>query len=166
MKFDFLKAGKTALDYFNDRSKGYVARKNARFEADQYRWNAKRARLKGERESAQIRDKGLQVAGAAKVAMAAQGGTVDSEMLSEIKQDSELDAISAMWDAKADALQYELVARSREIEGDREYRNRVLRATTNVLSKANTFRWGGQQGDYSRWSAAQRRAGQKMGRGR
>ena len=132
---DLLKA---SIPYY----RGATARDNSQFEAQQYYNNAKLRMLAGQREASGFRQEGLKAASDATVAMVAQGGTVNSDMLARIKKDSEVDAIAAMFDAKADALTSEYQAKSAELKGKQEYRAGVISMGSSLLSSSTFNRLG------------------------
>jgi hypothetical protein len=136
---DQLKLATTVLSGAADYYGGAAKRSAGRFVGQQYRGNVKRRLIAGEREAAQYRQAGTVAASNAAAAMAAQGGVVDSEMLARMKRDADIDAISAMFDAKADALTSGYAARQAEREGEREYRAGVIRMGSSLLGAASTF---------------------------
>lgn len=144
-----LKLLSTVLEAGSDYYDGVSKRGAGRFEGQQHRSNAKRRRIAGDREAARYRQAGSEATSNAAAAMAAQGAVIDSEMLARIKRDSDIDAISAMFDAKADALTSEYAARSAEMQGNREYRAGLTRMGSTLLSAASTYKWGGKSGKKS-----------------
>ena len=150
---DWLKVGRFGTKAYTSFLSGQTAREGKRYEADQYKASAAAIETRGQREAARYRMTGEEIASAAKVAMAAQGAMVDSAVLAKIKKDAGLDAVAAMYDAKYEAMASRQAARVSEIEGKREYRAGVVRASSNLVSLASTFQgakrrintpWGGR----------------------
>ena len=139
---DYLKLSSQLLDILSPYYKGAGAKSAGRFEGAQYRNNARLTLREGERTAQDIRKAGRIMESDATVAMIAQGGTVDHSMLAKMKRKHEMNAIAAMYDAKADALQQEFAARQAEKQGEREYRAGVIGMFSNILSAGSTYGWG------------------------
>ncbi len=121
--------------------KGSAARTSASFEAMQQYQNAKRRLRAGEVEAQGFRQQGRVMQSDATVAMIAQGGTVDAGMLAKLKTQSDIDAISAMYDAKADAITMQSAARMKKIEGRSAYRQGQIALGSSVLTAAGNWKW-------------------------
>lgn len=139
-KVDYLRLSTNILDFASNLHRGSMAYGAGKFAAGQHQTNARRALQSGQQTASAIRTRGRETAGAAKAAMIAQGGTVDSEMLARIKTEADIDAIGAMYDAKADALTHELAGDAERMRGRHTYRSSLLSAGSNILSATAQFR--------------------------
>ncbi len=136
---DYLKLSSQLLDILSPYYKGASGQAAGRFEGVQYRNNATLRLREGERQAQDIRKASRVMESDATVAMIAQGGTVDHSMLAKMKREHEMNAIAAMYDAKADALTSEFAARQAERQGEREYRAGQLGLLSNILSAGSTY---------------------------
>ena len=136
---DTLKLSKELLSIMAPYYKGSSAQSAGRFESLQHRRNATQALRAGEREAQDIRKAARVMDSDARLAMIAQGGTVDHGMLAKLRREHDLNAISALYDAKADALTSEFAARQADRQADREYRAGQLGMLSNILSAASTY---------------------------
>lgn len=142
-EYNSLKLSEAFLDILSPYYRGASAKSGGRFTGQQYRNNANLRLREGQREAMDIKRVGRQMVSDATVAMVNQGGMVDHSMLSRLKREHDINAINAMYDAKADALQQRYAADAAERQGEREYRAGVIGMTSNILSAASSFNWGG-----------------------
>jgi hypothetical protein len=123
----------TGLEVYSHLLQGQSAKRAGEFEAVQRYQNARQRIKSGVQEAQEYSRKGRQAVGSAKMAMIAQGGMVQPEMLAKLKKEYEIDAIKAMYDAKADALTQESAARLAKLQGKRTYRAQVYRAAGTLF---------------------------------
>ena len=121
--------------------KGAAADASSSFTAMQQYQNAKRRLRSGDVEAQGYRQQGRVLQSDATVNMIAQGGTVDPSMLAKLKTQSDIDAISAMYDAKADAITMQSAARMKRIEGKSAYRQGQIALGSSVLNAAGNYKW-------------------------
>jgi len=128
------------LDIYSQIAKGQSAKASGEFESVQRFQNARNRIRSGVEEAQESRRRGRQAVGSATVAMVAQGGMVQPEMLAKLKKEYEIDAIKAMYDAKADAATQESAGRMAKLQGKQAYRAGQLRAGMSALQLASTYK--------------------------
>ena len=136
-----LSLGSTILSGYSDYEKGKTSKIAGEYSALQHYNNARQRIKAGIQEAQVIKAKGRRDVSDARVVMIGQGGTIDSAMLARIKKDSDMDAISAMYDAKADAFTSRSAGKMSEIGGKQEYRAGVAKLGSNLLTAASTYKW-------------------------
>ena len=141
-KTDWLTISSTILGGLDRYSQGQGVGASKDFSALQHRLNARRRLQAGQREATTYRKAGRKVVSDATVAMAAQGGTVDSAMLAKMKREAEIDAISALYDAKTEAITLESQARLDKIEGRSARRAGRYGLASSILSATSTYASG------------------------
>ena len=141
---DWLKLSQSILTIPAPYLQGSARSTAGKYEAQQHYQNVKSRLYAGEQQAGAIRQAGRSTASDATVAMIAQGGTVDSSMLAKIKKESDIDAIGALYDAKADALTQQHAGRVAEMQAKHEYRAGVLGSVSNILGAASTYKWKGK----------------------
>jgi len=135
--------GKTqiATKFSSSLIQGFGEKRAKDFEARQLKRNAKAISAKGNREAIEVRRQGKIMASNARASMAGSGGvTTDSqavEQLSSIKQRTDYNAVTALFEAntQADALRTE--ASAKKIEGQRAVTSGVVKSLSTVLKNSD-----------------------------
>lgn len=140
-KTDWFAVGSNIFDAASLYGRAVSTKGKATFEAQQNLQNERRSLRAGERNAMAFREQGRQTASEALVAMVSQGATVDDSVLAKIKKQADLNAIGAMYDAKADALTSKYAALSTQAQGRREYRANMLGAASNIMRGAAKIKW-------------------------
>lgn len=140
---DWLKLGSSILNVAAPLAQGSQAKTAGKYQAQQYYNNARLRARAGQEESWAWQAAGRKAVSDATTAMVSQGGTVDSAMLAKMKKESEIDALSALYEAKADAQQMSHAGRMAQMQGNAAYRAGVVGATSNLLKSASSFKWKG-----------------------
>ena len=135
------------LNYMNtgvqSMQQGMEARQQGAFTSYQLQNNATDTLLAGKRAAGEYALKRDTLASDATVAMVAQGGVVDQDMIAKLKSQVDLDAVGAMYDAKATASSQQFQADTARIQGKRAYRASQVRLGMNLLGAAATYKWKG-----------------------
>ncbi len=123
---------------------GSAARASGKYSATQHFYNAKQRLKSGEQDANNIRQKGNQMVSNAKVAMVAQGGVVDESILARLKQNYDIDAATAMFDARSQANADRAAGRVAEMEGRQKYRANIMRVVSSALAYGSSFKSPGR----------------------
>jgi len=125
---------------------GSAADKTAKFKAQQIERNAKARRASGTRETQEGLRKGRVLQSDAIAQMAAGGGAFDAgsiEQLAELKQTTDYNALTALFEAEEQAKGLDLAAKGVRIEGKMAKKKGQRKALSTILTGADQGVFGG-----------------------
>jgi len=143
---DPLSLGSTLFSSVSSLVGGGAADKAAKFKAQQIERNAKARRASGTRETQEGLRKGRALQSDAIAQMAAGGGAFDAgsiEQLAELKQTTDYNALTALFEAEEQAKGLDLAAKGTRIEGKMAKKKGQRKALSTILTGASEGVFGG-----------------------
>ena len=131
----------TSMNIANPIIKGFGVKKAKEFEAQQLKRNANAIASKGNREANETRRKGKILASNARAAMGGSGGTTTDagsvNQLSDIKQATDYNALSALFEAETQADSMKLAAKAKKAEGGRAMAAGATKSISTILKNSD-----------------------------